>query len=122
MMETPETTSSASGELCTVGERLEALQRQAEVIGAKLASLREPDEHLGEEQRERMRALLEEESDVELVGLLLTSQKVLEQHSRGKMRLLAEGQTTMLTAALGRFAPQAFADALAVWEEHAEEA
>ena len=78
-------------------------------------------EQFGDAERQAFRERLEACSDVDLVSSLMTLHKVVEQGASGHQRELCERTTVVITTTLRRFAPEPFADALAVWSEHSED-
>jgi hypothetical protein len=105
----------------SIEEKLLWAVRELADLQKRLDVLDEPDEHLDDEVRERIRERLMELPDAELVGMLLAIHKVVEQRTRGSLRGVVERESTVLTTVLDRFAQEATLDALALWNEHSED-
>lgn len=113
---TPEQTAELRSLAQELKETVAELKRDVAEMGKG-----QEDEHLDDDERERLRERLMAMPDVELVGMLLGLHKIVEQRTRGSLRGLIERESTVLTTVLDRFAQAPTLDALAVWEEHREE-
>lgn len=93
------------------------LQAEVQALRAGMDGADDGYHPMSEQDRLDLHEKLDEKADGELVWLLLTTQKFLETRSTGKLRNLAEHQTTIMAAVLERFAPGPLADGLAIYYE-----
>lgn len=101
--------ASALATMRDIATRLEQLQTELERRAVWTP--------MSDEEREALLDRLNHSETHELFDFALTTHKLLELNTSGRVRELLERQTWVLSALLHRLDPDGLADALARWEE-----
>src|SRR5690348_3451078 len=109
---------NTKADLSEFAERQMRLEAELVEVRHQLDNLDEGREPMSDDEREGLFERLDECPDGQLVWMLLTAHKLVEQNTLGRTRNTAEMETVLLVKALQRFAPEAFADGWAIYSEH----